>query len=190
MESNLRHLPRTSASFSTLQKLLTPLCSLNVLQILKATCFIVVKVFVLRKKCFCCRTLVRCRYLVRFVIIYCKWYQLEPMGIYNRLKLWLDVVHNSSEVWMTLLFVFCFLVEKNRSIPQLISKRQSITDQLQTWGCFHISYRLRVICIIKDPTVTVKCRTAIKPLLSFFNLRLRVKLDNIIHLHPVLLMYL
>jgi hypothetical protein len=48
MESNLRTLPRTSASFSTLQKLLTPLCSLNVLQILKAIYFIVVKVFVLR----------------------------------------------------------------------------------------------------------------------------------------------
>jgi len=73
---------------------------------------------------------------------------------------------------------------------QLILKRQSITDQLQTWGCFHIHFRLIVIRIIKDPTVTVKCRKAIKPLLSFFNLRLRVKLDNLIHLHPVLLMYL
>jgi len=67
---------------------------------------------------------------------------------------------------------------------------QSNTDQLQTWGCVHIHFRLRVIRIIKDPTVIVKCRTAIKPQLSFFNLRLRVKLDNLIHLHPVLLMYL
>ena len=120
MESNLRHLPRTSASFSTLQKLLTPLCSSNVLQILKATCFIVV--FVLRKKCFCCRTLVRCRYLVRFVIIYCKWYQLEPMEIYNRL----DIVHNYMGVWMTLLLVFCFLLEKNSYMHQLISKDKAI----------------------------------------------------------------
>ena len=96
---------------------------------------------------FCCRTLVRCRYVIRFVIIYCKWYQLEPIGIYNRIKLW-------KFEWLFYPY-FVFLLKENSCIPQLISKRQSITDQLQTWGCFHISFRLRVIRITKDPTVTV-----------------------------------
>jgi hypothetical protein len=38
--------------------------------------------------------------------------------------------------------------------------------------------------IIEDPTVTVKCSTAIQALFLYLNLCLSVKLDSHVHLHP------
>jgi len=46
-------------------------------------------------------------------------------------------------------------------------------------GLFHSHFRVQVILIVEDLTVTVKWRTAIKVLLLYFNLCLGVKLDTL-----------
>jgi hypothetical protein len=46
-------------------------------------------------------------------------------------------------------------------------------------GPFHTHFMVRVILIVIDPTVTVKCRTAIKALFLYFNLCLSVMLDSL-----------
>ena len=50
------------------------------------------------------------------------------------------------------------------------------TAQMQTKGPFHIYPSVRVMLIIEDPTVTVKCRTEIKALLLNINMCLSVQL--------------
>jgi hypothetical protein len=50
---------------------------------------------------------------------------------------------------------------------------------LQTQGPFHTHFKVLVILLIEDPTVTVKCRTAIKALFLYFNLCLSVMLNGL-----------
>ena len=44
---------------------------------------------------------------------------------------------------------------------------------------FHPRFRVRVILIVEDSTVTVKCRTAIKALFLYFNSCLSVMFDSL-----------
>ena len=46
-------------------------------------------------------------------------------------------------------------------------------------GMFQTHFRIWAVLIVEDPTVTIKCRTAIKILFLYFNLCLSVKFDSL-----------
>ena len=46
-------------------------------------------------------------------------------------------------------------------------------------GPFHSHFGIQVMLIVEDPTVTVKCRTAIQVLFLYFNLCLSIKMNSL-----------
>ena len=79
-------------------------------------------------------------------------------------------------------------------IHQMIPEWQKCPDVTFTYGSkeyhstadlmtFHSHYRVWVLIIIEDPTVTVKCRTAIKVLFLYFNLCTCVMFDNLLFIY-------
>jgi len=52
-------------------------------------------------------------------------------------------------------------------------------DRKLLYTLFHTHYRIRVMIIVEDLTVTVKCRTAITPQLLNLNLRLSIMFNRL-----------
>jgi len=93
-------------------------------------------------------------------------------------------------------FVFCFFVSLASGIIKSYTpndirmtkmprdsvywQKKKCTSQLQARGCVTlICIRVWVILVVEDPTVTVKCRTAIKAPFLYSNLCLSVKLYSL-----------
>jgi hypothetical protein len=71
---------------------------------------------------------------------------------------------------MTFVQIVKEIVELFKHLPEIIMK---IVDKVKE------TYKKFTTLIVEDPSVTVKCRTAIKVLYRYFNVCLRVILDNL-----------
>jgi succinate dehydrogenase hydrophobic anchor subunit len=84
----------------------------------------------------------------------------------------------------TLISVYHRLLHTHISVPQAASHSYQCTTGCFTLisvydGLLHTHISVRVMFIIEDTTVTVKCRTAIKVMFLYFNLCLSVTLNSL-----------